>query len=527
MNIKKETSNITRNQKVADRDPRHLRFKAISTALTIAVIVGIILLNVIVSVVADRYPITIDLSSEKVFTLSEDAKKFAKAVTNEVEVVVLADPEEYFITYAEQLYMYSQIDFSRPFERISREVSTALAQLKSTSNGKITYTIINPDQEPEKYAKYADYNLGTEYNVLFISGERYKKESLVNMVEPIDQNTVNSKVEDVLISKIYALQGDNDRIIQVLTGHNENEATIAGIQHLYELNGYIIEELAITGSTAFNESAEVLLIAAPKNDYTLEEIRRIESWLENDKKRNHHLMVFIDPDTPASQLPNLYGLLKNSYNIEVTDQIIYESDDTRYFNDGKAYNQSYVWADIPNNKYTTSAYEGLAKTPMARRLLCDLPSAPTSTGIEKWGLQLTAHPESALVGTIGSDEEKKKLKEDEYPLVSGVSYVYEATDNNEHTAATTTVTVFGSAAMAYGMYIQDYSTNNEELLLGVINAVTGYQTDITISSKVIVNDITQFKAGTQMVLGIWVLTVGLPAAVLLICLVIFLRRRRL
>ena len=513
--------------KKAERDPRHLRFKAISTALTIAVIVGIIVLNIIVSVVADRYPITIDLSSEKVFTLSEDSKKFAQSIENEVEVIILADPEEYFIAYAEQLYMYAQIDFSRPFERISREVSTALAQLKSSSNGKITYTIINPDQEPEKYAKYTEYNLGEEYNVLFISGERYKKDNLANMVEPIDQNTVNSKVEDVLVSKIYALQGESDRIIQVLTGHNENAATIAGIQRLYELNGYTVEELAITGSTNFNENAEVLLIAAPTNDYTKEEIRRIESWLENDKKRNHHLMVFIDPEAPVSQLPNLYGLLKDSYHIEVTDQVIYESDENRYFHDGKAINQSYVWADIPTNKYTSTSYGGAVKTPVARRLLCDLPDSPTSNGIEKWGLQLTTHPESAVVNTIGSDEEKKALKDDEYPLISGVSYVYEATDNNEFTAATTTVTVFGSAAMAYGTYIQDYSASNEELLLDVIHAITGYKTDITISSKELINDVTQFKTGTQLALGIWVFTVGLPATVLVICLVIFLRRRRL
>ena len=77
------------------------------------------------------------------------------------------------------------------------------------------------------------------------------------------------------------------------------------------------------------------------------------------------------------------------------------------------------------------------------------------------------------------------------------------------------------------MFTQDYSTSNEELLLGVIHAVTNYQTDIVVSNKVLDKDVTQFKTETQMVLGIWVFTIGLPAAVLLLCLVIFLRRRRL
>ncbi len=509
------------------RDPRHLRFRAISTALTVVVIVGIVLLNIFFDAMAQRYPLTIDMSSDKVFTLSADSKSFAKSVENKVEVVVLTDPEEYFLALADQLYSYYQVNLSNQFERISREVETALAQLKSTSDGKISYTFISPDQEPEKYAKYSEYNLG-ENNILFISGERYKKAMLDTMIEVVDENTVYSNVEKVLVSNIFALQGESDRIIQVLTGHDEDIATIAGLKRLYELNGYTFEELDITGSTEFSAGAEVLLIAAPKNDYTKEEIRRITEWLENDKKRNHHLMVFVDPDLPVSGCPNLYGLLKENYHIEVTDQKIYESDNDRYFSDGTAYNQSWVWADVPNNKYTTAAYgDQVVKAPASRRLLCDLPSSPSGNGIEEWGLQLTTHPDSARVSIVGGNDEKKELKSDEYPLVSGVSYVYEATDNNELKAATTTVTVFGSSAMAYGMFLQDYSTNNEELLLGIIHSVTNYQTGIIVSNKVVAKDVTQFKASTQMTLGIWVFTVGLPAVVLIVCLVVFLRRRSL
>lgn len=522
MNMKKNTS--AKTDKAVERDPRHLRFRTLSTALTIVVIVGIILLNVIVSAVADRYPITLDMSSDKMFTLSEDGKKFAKSIENEVEVVILADPQSYFLGLAEQWYAYSQINFSNQFERIGREVETALTQLKKHSNGKITYTFINPDQEPEKYAAYADYNMDTD-NILFISGERHKKDTLESMVEPIDMNTVYSHVEKVLLSHILALQGEKDRVIQILTGHNEDEKTIAGIKRLYRLNGYTVEELMISGATQFNDDAEVLVIPAPANDYSKEEIRRIDTWLYNENKRNRHLMVFLNP---TADCPMLYEMLKESYHIEVTDQLIYETDSDRYRNDGTTFNTSWVWADVASNKYTDKAAgEGVVLMPQARRLLCDLPSAPVDNQVAQWGLVLTTHPDSARVGKIGSDQDKKELKADEYPLISGVSYVFEYADNNTQLAATTTVTVCGSAAMAYEEFTRDYSTNNEELLLNLINSVTGYQSDFSISNKVIAKDVTQFKAKTQMVLGIWVFTVGLPAAVLVICLVVFLRRRSL
>ena len=526
MNIKKIAP---LNRKQTDRDPRHSRFKAISTALTIAVIIGVILLNVIVSVLADRYPLTIDMSSDNVFTLSEDSKKFAKSVTNKVEVVVLADPEEYFTALSQYLYSQSEglLDYSLQLERVGREVTEALKQLKTHSDSKITYTVIDPDQEPEKFAKYAEYDLQDTENLLFINGEgRYKKDSLENMIDPpTEANVINSNVEQVLISNISALQGDSERIIQVLIGHDEDTATIAGLKALYELNGYTFEELSITGSTEFNDKAEVLLIAAPANDYTTDEIRRIETWMNNDNKRNRHLMVFVDP---TADCPNLYGLLTDDYHITVTDQLIYDEDSDRYFSDatGKP-NPSYTLADIAANKYTSSIYDlGTVKTPQARLLTCDLPSSATQ-GIEELGLHLTTHPDTASVGTIGSDGEREKLKDDAYPLLSGVSYVFEAHDDNEQKAATTTVTVFGSSTMAYGTYTTDPSTYNAELLLSVIHSVTDYQTEVPIANKVITNDVTQFTARTAMVWGIWVFTVGLPAVVLVTCLVVFVRRRRL
>lgn len=504
------------------RDPRRRRFKTISTALTIAVIVGIILLNAIVSIVADHYPITFDMSSDKVFTLSEESKNVAKSVTNEVEVVIFADVEDYFIQMAQSLYEMSlayygvEINLSNQLERLSREIQTALAQLKSNSGDKVTYTFINPDQEPEKYAQYTKYNMG-DNNVLFISGERSRKTSLQNMCEITDVNTVTSNVEKVLVSNIYALQGEDDRVIQVLTGHEENANTISSLRQLYELNGYIFEELLITGSAEFNDQAETLLIAAPAKDYTEAEIQRIRTWLKNDNMRNRHMMVYINP---TADCPNLYEMLKTDFHIEVTDQLIYESDPNRYYD----YDNRFVAADVPSNDYTVnSAGTGTVVMPLTRRLLCDLPTS--SDGIEELGIPLTSHPDTAWVSTIGSESGKLTLSESDYPLYSTIAYVYDSFDDNTQQSASTTVTVCGSASLPE--YAQNSSVKNEDFLLDLIHEITGYETNISISNKIIAKDVTEFKTGTQMVLGIWVFTVGLPLIVLVVCLVIFLRRRSL
>lgn len=510
------------------RDPRHRKFRVLSTSLTIIVIVGIILLNVILGVVADRYPITIDMSSDKVFTLSDESKTVAESIDKDVEVVIFADVEDYFITLSEQLYTYyytyygEEVNLSNEFERLSREIHTALAQLQTASDGKVTYSFIVPDQEPEKYAEYTKYNLG-ENNVLFISGERHRKTDLSTMCDMSSTSSVTSKVEKVLVSNIYALQGDDDRIIQVLTGHEEDTNTISGLQKLYELNGYLFEELLITGSAELNEKAETLLIAAPAKDYTVQEIQRIRTWLKNDNMRNRHLMVYINP---TADCPNLYEMLKTDFHIEVTDQLIYESDPNRYHHDGEKYNFGIISADVEDTDYTGNSAGDLAVImPRVRRLICDLPSS--SEGIAELGIPLTTHPDTAWVSRMGSDGEKLTLADDDYPLTSTIAYVFESFDDNTQAAATTTVTVCGSAEIAYNQYIQSSTLKNEDFLLDIIRSITGYEINISISSKVLDKDATTFTSDTQMVLGIWVFTIGIPAIVLTICLIVFLRRRSL
>ena len=521
MDNKKKTGKPT-------RDPRHAKFRMLSTALTIVVIVGIILLNVIVGVVADAFPITLDMSSDKTFTLSDDSKNVAAAMDKEVEVVIFADVEDYFISVAEQIYTYyysyygQELNLSNELERLSREIETALAQLQTASNNKLTYSFIIPDQEPEKYAEYTKYNMG-DNNVLFISGERYRKTELSTMYGLPDMYTITSNVEKVLVSNIFALQGEDDRIIQVLTGHEEDTYTISGLRDLYELNGYLFEELLITGSSEFNDKAETLLIPAPAKDYTTQEIQRIRTWLKNDNKRNRHLMVYINP---TADCPNLYEMLETEFHIVVTDQLIYESDPNRYHHDGEKYNFGIVSADVADNDYTkNSAGEMNVIMPRVRRLICDLPSS--SEGIAELGIPLTTHPDTAWVSRMGGNGDKETISADEYPLTSTIAYVYESFDDNTQEAATTTVTVCGSAEIAYNQYVKNATLKNEDLLLDIINSITGYEISISISSKEITKDVTTFTAEAQMILGVWVFTVGIPVIVLVVCLIVFLRRRSL
>lgn len=508
------------------RNLRRLRYGTASTVLTVVVVVAVLLLNVITDIIANRYPITWDLSADKVFTLSDESVKIAESVKNEIEIVVFADEET----------------FSNPttgagagipeFDTTLREFYNALRQYRTHSGEKISFQFLDPNQEPAKFAAYESYDV-TSADILFLSGERHKVCSLSDLYELDDSNYYTygtyefySKVEKVLASNIHNLQSENERIVQVLVGHEEDSNTIAGLKALYELNGYTFEEMNITGSAAFNADAEVMLIAAPAKDYSDAEIKRVHEWMYNDGNYGRHLIVYTNP---IASCPNLYELLDVEYGIQVTDELLLETDLNRM----QQYTPNYTLCDVPATKFTAnSTNTGKLSTPLARRLTTTWASEAEENAIANLSTMLTNYPDSARLIKLqdfsnNNTDGVYQPANDQYPLTSMIAATINTYNNNTQKSAYGTVVVSGCPAMAYSDFIQNGSFYNEELLLDTINSVTGHENAVSVSSKVLDTDTVTFSTNTQLILGLGVFTIGIPVIVLVVCLVVFLRRKNL
>lgn len=509
------------------RNLRRLRYGTAATVLTIVVIVAILLLNIIMDIVADRYPITWDLSANKVFTLSEESITIAKSVQNDVEIIVFSDEE----TFANPT---TGANAGIPeFDTTLREFHTALRQYRTHSGEKVSFKFINPDQEPAQFAAYQNYDV-TNGDILFLSGDRHKISSIADLYELDDSNYYTygtyefySKAEKVLAANIYNLQSENERIVQVLIGHEEDTEALAGLKSLYELNGYTFEELNITASAPFNAKAEVMLIAAPAQDYTDAEIKRVHEWMFNQGAYGRHLIVYTNP---VADCPNLYEMLDVEYGIQVTDELLLETDNNRMQNS----HPYYTLCDVPATKFTgNSTSTGKLSTPLARRLTTTWKSeASQENAIANLSTVLNNYPTSTRVITLqdlnsNNVEAVRQLPEDQYPLTSIIASTINTYDNNAQKAAYGTVVVSGCPAMAYAEFVQNRSFFNEELLLDTINSVTGHESSISVSNKIIDTETVAFTPNAQLILGIGVFTVGIPLIVLIVCLIVFLRRKNL
>ncbi len=508
------------------RNLRRLRYGTTSTVVTAAVIAAVILLNIIVGVVADRFPVTLDLSSDKVFTLSAESEKIATGITTDMEVVVFIAESEF------ENPTYGASSGVPEYDTAMKEFYNALKQYKSHSNDKLTYTFIDPNQEPAKFAAYSDYEVASG-NILFLCGERYKLCTLEDLYA-LDSSdyytsgtyTFESKVEKVLASNIHNLQSGNEQTVQVLVGHEEDAYTIEGLKELYELNGYVFEELNIAGSADFSKDATVAIIPAPAKDYSASEIKKVQEWVYNDGNYGRHLVVYV---SPTAACPNLYEFLDVEYEIQVTDELILETD----FNRVQNYNTAYPMGDIPETDYTKNAVStGKLFTPQARRITSTLDVYNEDNAGTNYKVQLTDYPETAQLITLKdfNDADSEKVYDapvEEYPLSSMMMTVIDYYNNNTSKDVSGTVTVSGCAAMAYPEFVQNGSFKNEDLLLDTLNTATGTDNGVTISNKVLSADTVSFSGGVQLVVGLGIFTVGLPVLMLVICLVVFLRRKNL
>ena len=74
-------------------DTRKFRFGAMATGLTVVVIAAVVLLNVVVGILADRFPLNLDLTKDKTYSLQDKSVEVIKNVKKDVEIVIFAEEE--------------------------------------------------------------------------------------------------------------------------------------------------------------------------------------------------------------------------------------------------------------------------------------------------------------------------------------------------------------------------------------------------------------------------------------------------
>lgn len=334
------------------RSAYRLKYGSYATAITAIFIAAVILINVVVSVVCQRYPLTLDFTADKMYTVNEDNIEFIKGVDYKVNLRVLFSEEDYMnvnnIYNTNQIYdntggsYYKQtVDLLKQYNKYNKNITTEF--IDATDQQAISDIL-------EKFSDIdtSAMNYGDILVECYINGEdKEPRRGLIPLKECYELTsddetgyyeamgyanyTVSgNKIEQAVANGIFKTANLTAISAAVITV-NSNSSYVENFKKVCDENAINLETCDKIVGADFSKY-DVMLICAPGDDYSDDEIKAIEKWLDNDGKKGKTLMFFASTLSP--NLPNLYAFLEE-WGIAVDRNYTYYSNDSRFYSNDK------------------------------------------------------------------------------------------------------------------------------------------------------------------------------------------------
>ena len=504
----------------AKRLSRKMRYGTTAAITIVIVIAAILLLNVLADTLENRFPLTVDLTADGTYTLSEESIKLAESLDKDVQIVI----------FAKETAFTSPSTSSDVFNTILSQFYNTLQQYRLRSGGRVSFSFVDLDNNPTLAASYQTYGVA-QNDILFLCGDRFEKMAINDLyTQSADYTTYTytytSEVERTVATKINLVSTNDLKTAAMLSGHGEAEEFVSSVTAVLSSNGCRVDTLDITASEEPTEDTDVFVIVAPTADYSDEEIARIRSWLDNGGHREKDLLVFT---SYRAACPNLCAFLNDEYGIEVGESIVCETDGANVYNR----NPYYTYADIASTDYTADLTESRVLSVYTRPLTLHLTDSAEESNYSKplvtFGETARLQSFASAYGEDGAATGQDSLvPADEYPIVGAAYTVARIYDNNDNQYYTTNVMVFGSEDFLYSSLLESLpSAQNEALFLNAFRGLTGINSILQFSSRSLTQDTLDFgDSVTSTVLTILFIGV-LPVLMIVLAIAVFLRRRRL
>lgn len=535
---------------------KKLKYGGIATAVTVIFVAVVVLLNVVVAQVCKRNPdAVLDLTTANLYEISDDTVDYIKNLDQDVEIAISSEES----TFQSDKYY--------------KMISETISKYQGYSD-RISVTYFDTTKDPDILSKYQDLYAGdiSSNQIIVTSGDRIKVYSLTDMFE-IDQDKYQSyyygyaslsdcitgfKGEQTLTTAIMNVTDSNPKSVAVITKSNGNyifSATqanayaVTAMENLLNDNGYDVKELDMVNDTLDAETYDIVVLPAPANDLTMDAIKKLQDFLQNDGNLGKQLIYVAD--YTQSVTPNLDAFLKD-WNLQVDSSYVREDDNNRnqtvqiVASAGKGLIAPIVSLGDSENYGGNLANSSLPIVAPLARPIQELPSnngrvvySLLQSSDTSYAYPLTQQASSGEDTTEAASEESQEATEaattetavttsfDTDSAVRGANTVMALSQSQQSTGSDlieSDVIVLGSMAMMDYYLTQDSSYNNAEYFIGVLNSVCGKEDSIVIAAKDMAT--TSISATqTQLVTLRTIVVFLIPLAVAAAGIVVFLRRR--
>lgn len=473
---------------------RSFKYGSNSIILIVAVVVIAVLVNLFVGMV----DVKVDLTPNKIFSLTDVTKSLLKDLKQDVTIYGLFDD--------------GKIGTTDEY----KQVTDLLSLYEKNTHIKVKY--VDPDKNPGIIKELDPQNTMSLQKADFVvvskvNGKEKKKKLsesdlfAVNTDQQTFQQTlVGSNAEQGLTGAIKFVTAAKTPVVYFTEGHDEIgvDSDYTQVKQYLEQNNYEVKTINLTTAGKLPEDAEILVVASPKNDISTTEKDAIDAYLKAGGKA-----VFMfdylsnDPDF------NNFNSLLSGYNVAVDYDKIKETDSGRH-PQGDDYT---VLFDVSSNSIVSEESKVVFSNSRSISILKNAKDYITATSLIKTS--------DTAVGEAASASRGQNLQG---PLDVAVAV------ENKGGSAASKILVMGNASFvsdsaAKGSYA-NYYQYGAVFFVQSINWMFDKKDDVNIPTK---NYATQQINVSQLqasVMGV-VVVIVLPLIILGTGLFVFLRRRHL
>lgn len=246
---------------------RKLKYGTLATVFTVVFVLAVIIANMLIGYLTDRYVLEIDMTSESLYEISEDTREVLADLDEHITITVLAEESSY-----------------KDSTELLAQVYEVLQRYEALAGGKITVQYINPDVNPQIMSKYTELSSPSKNDIIIESSKRYKHLTPTNLYELTTDDSGNTYVvglraEQRLTSGIIFVTQETISTALFVKGHGET-TSMSKLESILTSGNYEVGTISLA-TEEIPDNTGVLIISSPTSDYTEDEIAKLDDYLNN------------------------------------------------------------------------------------------------------------------------------------------------------------------------------------------------------------------------------------------------------
>lgn len=500
------------------------RHGSYSIAIIAVVIAGVIVLNVLMSVLSQRGVLSFDITSSKVNTMDEENVEFIKSIDKEVNITVLSTEDAYtggsmnefsanYLSVIDDSEYYTQtVNILKQYSQINDKI-------------KVTFENFYSNKTEELSADYPSLFYG---DILIECGEDSRLVTFDDIYTYSDDTGYadmgygyyyvdGNNVETAVSSAINTLVSGETKNMALISAHSDSTVFTSLYAAALQLNGFEISQISETIVQTIPEDVDVLVIAAPTTDFLASEVNVINEWLDNGGNKGKSL-IFV-PGVTMSKLPILKQFLAE-WGIEYTDGLLYQTDANYYYSEPTTMPMFISSSDLTEEIAPNTGNFSLLGSNLVMTAAYETYSSRSTFVIASTNDTVTVAPEGVTDSWEPSSDADKGIYAGLIVTEDGA-----VVDNVRYTSY---VAAFSSQEFIYSTWASTDNVQNMDVAVNTAMFVSGMSTDKKVFvPKTITTEsfASQLSAAEVTVIDIIFMAV-IPVAVTVLGIVVWVRRKR-